>query len=141
MKLNQLCRLSLLPLLFFATTHHALADSVLVIGHSSLQTFDAVTIEKIFTGKIIEVNGVTVTAVNLIPGHAARKQFLFSYLNQDEDKYLAYWTVRKFIGKGSPPRNFASATDVIDFVQSQPGAIGYIPASELKQGLNILSRK
>ena len=132
---------NLLPILLLLATPHVLADGVVVIGHPSLQKLDAVTLQKIYTGKIIEVNGNAISAVNLISGNASRSQFLAAYLGQDEEKYQAYWTVRKFIGKGSPPKELASSAEVIEFVQSQAGAIGYIDVGALKQGLNVLNRR
>ena len=62
------------------------------------------------------------------------------FLNQDEDKFTAYWTVRRYIGKGAPPREMSKSSDIIRFVTSTPGAIGYIDESELRPGLNVLLR-
>jgi hypothetical protein len=52
-------------------------------------------------GKVIEVDGVPVTAVNANAGSETRNHFLHAFLNQDEDRYTAYWTVRPCIGKGA----------------------------------------
>lgn len=114
---------------------------VVVIGHASLPRLDDGLVQKIYSGKVIEVAGVGVTAVNLRSGSAARGAFLQTYLAQDEEKYTAYWTVRRYIGKGVPPRELASGADVVNFVQNTPGAIGYVDDSDLKPGLNILLRK
>ena len=130
--------LKLLPLLLACA--HANA-AVLVIGHANLSKLDASTVQKIFTGKAIEVGGVTVTAVNSHPGSSLRNHFLQTYLNQDEEKYTAYWTVRRYIGKGAPPKELSSSAEVINFVQSTPGAIGYIDEGDLKPGLNVLIKK
>jgi ABC-type phosphate transport system substrate-binding protein len=86
------------------------------------------------------VDGVPVTAINANAGSDVRIRFLQLFLNQDEDKYIAYWTVRRYIGKGASPREMSKSSDVIRFVTSTPGAIGYIDASELQPGLNILLR-
>jgi ABC-type phosphate transport system substrate-binding protein len=117
------------------------AGSVVVIGHASLSRLEAATVEKIFTGKAIEVGGVPVTAINASSGSSLRQRFLQSFLNQDEEKYTAYWTVRRYIGKGAPPREVASAAEVISFVQSTPGAIGYIDEADLRPGMNVLVKR
>lgn len=114
------------------------AGGVVVIGHPNLTSLDAPTIEKVYTGKVIEVNGVAVTAVNAHSGSAVRSRFLQAYLNQDEDKYTAYWIVRRYIGKGAPPREISGSAAVIDFVKTNPGAIGYIDESDIKPGVNVL---
>ena len=115
------------------------AGGVVVIGHPGLAgKFDGATVQRIFTGKVIEVGGVSVTAVNANLGSAVRKQFLQDVLHQDEDKYTAYWTVRRYIGKGVPPKELPSSADIINFVTSTPGAVGYIDESDLRPGLNVL---
>ncbi len=116
---------------------------VVVIGNNNVPKMDIETIQKIYTGKYIAVSGVSVIPVGSKPGSAERNRFLQEFLNQDEEKYTAYWTVRRYIGKGTPPAELASASEVINYVQATPGAVGYIDAVALeqKQGVNILARK
>lgn len=111
---------------------------VVVIGHPGLAAIDPQTLERIYTGKVVEVNGMAVVAVNASSGSAVRSRFLQTYLNQDDDKYTAYWVVRRYIGKGAPPRELAGSVAVINFVKSTPGAIGYIDDADLQPGLNVL---
>lgn len=111
---------------------------VVVIGHPNLRQLDAQMVAKIYTGKVIEINGVSVTAVNANSGSTVRNRFLQVYLNQDEDKYTAYWTVRRYIGKGASPRELPRSSDVINFVNSTPGAIGYINEADVQPGINVL---
>lgn len=114
------------------------AGGVVVIGHPGLTGLDVPTLEKIYTGKVIQVNGVAIVAVNASAGSPVRGRFLQSFLNQDEDKYTAYWVVRRYIGKGAPPRELAGSAAVIDFVKSTPGAIGYIDDTEVQPGVDVL---
>lgn len=111
---------------------------VVVIGHPNLPGLDVRTLEKVYTGKIIEVNGIAVTPVNADSGSAVRSRFLQVYLHEDEDKYTAYWIVRRYIGKGAPPREISGSAAVIAFVKSTPGAIGYIDESDVVPGVNVL---
>ena len=55
-----------------------------------------------------------------------------------EEKYTAYWTVRRYIGKGASPHELTSSADVINFVKSTPGAIGYIDEADVPPGINVL---
>lgn len=129
----------LVALIFLFITHTAYAGDVVVIGHAGLGKMDAATIQKIFMGKTIEVGGVYVTAINL-KSSPLRQKFLQTFLKQDDDKYTAYWMVRRYVGKGLPPREVATPPEVITFVQSTAGAIGYIDESDLKTGLNVIAR-
>lgn len=119
----------------------AMADGVIVIGHSQMPKLDSRIIRKLYTGRATEINGQPVVVVNAPPGSPVRERFTLSYLNQTDEKYEAYWTVRRFIGKGLPPREINSSEAVIDFVQRTQGAVGYIDSAELKPGLNVLSRQ
>lgn len=114
------------------------AGGIVVIGHPGVPELDAATLQKIYTGRVIEVNGVSITAVNASAGSPTRNRFLQDYLNQDEDKYTAYWIVRRYVGKGASPRELPRSEDVINFVRSTPGAIGYVDESDVRPGVNVL---
>ncbi|MFO1191586.1 MAG: hypothetical protein U1F00_05440 [Rhodoferax sp.] len=116
------------------------ADGVVVIGHPALRPINVLTLEKIYTGKLIQLGEVFVTPVNAEPGSRLRERFLQAYLKQDEGRYTGYWRVRRSIGQGKPPRELASAEDVIQFVNTTPGAIGYIDEKDLRPGVLVLLR-
>lgn len=140
MTMNKITLKLILTLLTLFTVSSVVAGNIVVIGNANLTKVDAEIIPKIFTGKVIDVGGINVIAVNAIPGNL-RDRFLQTFLKQSDEKYIAYWTVRRYIGKGVPPKELRDAADVINFVQSTPGAIGYIDEADLKPGLNVLVRK
>lgn len=134
MKKSLICLLALLAPVSYAS-------NVVVIGHSSVPKIDIATVQKIYTGKVIAVGGVNVMAVNAKASLPMRRTFLQEYLNQDDEKYIAYWTVRRYIGKGAPPIELASTNEIISYVQANPGAIAYIDEAELRPGLNVIAKK
>ena len=109
-----------------------------VVAHASVGRVDAATLQRLYTGRAIEVAGVPVTAVNFTSGSALRDRFLADVVEMPNDRYAAYWTVRRHVGKGVPPRELKTSADVIDFVQTTPGGLGYIPAGDLRPGLNVI---
>jgi hypothetical protein len=113
---------------------------LVLIAHTGLPPIDATTAQRLFSGRAVEVAGVVVLPVNAAPSSKARERFMAQVMAMDEDKYVAYWTVRKHIGKGTPPRELKSAIEVMDFVQNTPGALGYVMASELRPGINVVMR-
>jgi ActR/RegA family two-component response regulator len=71
-----------------------------------------------------------------------RKTFMEKILAQDDEKFIAYWTVRRYIGKGSPPREFASVEEQLEYLRNTPGAIGYLDERlESKTGLKTMLKK
>ena len=109
----------------------ATAD-VVVVGNANLPKLDAETLNKIYTGRVIQVGGVSVVPVNLKPGN--------KLLNSDDERYIAYWTVRRYIGKGVPPKEMEGG-EMLGFIQSTPGALGYVDAAEVKPGMNVLLKR
>ncbi len=130
----------LLPaLLLLAALPSAIADPV-IIGNASLSSLDGTTLQRIYTGRVVEVNGQRVTPVDLPPGNALRDSFLRVYLGQDDDKYTGYWTVRRYVGKGTPPRILSSTTEVLEFVSKNAGAIGYVDGDDATRDVKVLLR-
>jgi hypothetical protein len=132
--------IKIVSLTFFLLFAQAHAGEIVLIGNGNVPRMDGVTVQKIYTGKVISVSGINVTPVGIKPGATVRNNFLREFLNQDEEKYTAYWTVRRYIGKGAPPTEFDSDADLIRYVQSTPGAVGYIDEADLKPGMNVIAR-
>lgn len=129
-----------LLLLVTANVASRAADGIVIIGHINVKRLDVQTVLRIYTGRVMEVDGVSITAVNAHTGSSLRNRFLQVFLQQDEDNYTAYWTVRRRIGKGVSPRELPNSGDIIRFVNSTPGAIGYIDENDIRPGLNVLLR-
>lgn len=104
----------------------AAAGQVIVLANRETPVMDWVTLQKVFLGKVIRVNGMPVIPVNLVSGSLARKDFVSQILEQTDEKYVNYWTVRRYIGQGSPPREVSGEQEMIDYVRSTPGAVGYV---------------
>ena len=118
------------------------STGVLVVAHPDTPMLDEQTLQKIYLGKIVEIDGRPIIPVNLIRGSTMRKTFMEKILAQDDEKFIAYWTVRRYIGKGSPPREFASVEQQLDYLRNTPGAIGYLDESlESKTGLKTMLKK
>lgn len=118
----------------------ACAQTVVVIGHAGLRKLDSDTIKRIYTGKAIQVDGAAVTAINAPIDSPVRNLFLKACLSQNEDRYTGYWSVRKNSGLGASPKEIPRSADVLRFVSSTPGAIGYVDESEVDSRINVLLR-
>ena len=116
-------------------------DNVVVIANAPLRGIDPEVIRRIYTGRTIEIDGQALRPVNLPAGNGLRRRFLDSLLQQGDDDYVAYWTVRRYIGKGTPPRELADAAEVVEFVRRTPGAVGYVDMADLKPGMHVLLKR
>mgnify|MGYP000373109736 CR=1 FL=1 len=113
---------------------------VVVVAHAGMRKLDVATVERIYSGKVVELDGQPVVPVNLPPQHPLRQRFLKDFMQRDEPSYLAYWTVRRYVGKGAPPKEVANTSDVVMHVLHTPGAIGYMEETDVPPGVNIVAR-
>lgn len=116
------------------------SGEILVIAHPGLPRVDATTLQRLYTGRAIEIDANPVTVINAPAGSPVRARFLASFVQMDEERYRAYWTVRRHVGKGAPPREINGAAELIDFVMRSPGAVGYIDGAASRPGLNVIAR-
>lgn len=128
-------------MIFYVGFKSVQAGEVVVIANNNVPKMDATTIQKIYTGKIISISDINLKPVNAKLGTKERNRFLDVFMNQDEEKYTGYWTVRRYIGKGTPPNELNSAAEIIDYVKSTAGGMGYIDEADLKEGVNVIGRK
>jgi hypothetical protein len=138
--LRNACAAGLAPWAALHATPTLASGEIVVIGHASLPKVDAGTLQRLYTGRAIEIADQAVTVVNAAVGSAVRNRFLATFVQMDEERYRAYWTVRRHVGKGAPPRELDTAAEVIDFVARTPGGVGYIDAAALRPGLNVIAR-
>lgn len=114
---------------------------LVVIGNASLGTIeqlDKSILGRIYTGRTVQVDNTPVQPVNMKSGDDSRTIFLRETLKQKDSEYVAYWIVRRAIGKGAPPVEMQSAQEMIEHIRSTPGAIGYIDESQLLPGIKVL---
>lgn len=114
--------------------------AVVVVAHPGVRKLDTATVERIYSGKVVELDGQAVVPVNLPPQHPLRRRFLKDFMQRDEPSYLAYWTVRRYVGKGAPPKEVGNPSEVILHVLNNPGAIGYVEEADVPAGVNIVAR-
>lgn len=119
----------------------AIADELVVIGHASLGKTDRVTLQRLFTGRVVSIGQQTVIPVNLPAGHPVRDEFLQAIMDQNEERYTGYWLVRRYVGKGSPPMELGSIEEIARHVAATPGAIGYLPLSKVPQGVSVIYKR
>lgn len=127
-------------LLVVGATLASVQAEVAVIGHPGLPAADKATLAKIFTGRTVQLGGQAVRPINLKAGDSRRRAFFSAVLQQSDDDYIAYWIVRRAIGKGTPPPEETDAAAVRVFVRTTPGGIGYVDGAEVGAEDHVLLR-
>jgi hypothetical protein len=110
----------------------AMADALAgqVIAHASVELSKA-EVRDVFLGEKQLLGNLKLVPVNNV---AALEPFLARVLQTDEEKYRARWTRKSFREGLVQPATKGSDAEVLAFVRSTPGAVGYIngTASDVK---------
>lgn len=109
-------------------------DFVLIAN--GIKNIDKKTVSNIFKGKIIEIENLTITPINST-NLDLKNSFLKEYLKMDSEKFIAYWTVRQYIGKGVAPQEIENINELLNYIKSNPGAISYINKKDLSTNADI----
>ena len=84
-------------------------------------------------------NGTAAVPVNLPADHALRDRFSRLVLGRSVRDLVAYWNARYFEGV-RPPIVLPSGSAVCAYVRVEPGAIGYLPITDVDDGCRVLLR-
>jgi len=83
-------------------------------------------VENIFLGKQTKwENGKKITFFTLKSSNT-HKAFLKEYIGKTSSQYKTFWKKQIFTGKGKAPKSFTSEKDLINYISSTKGAVGYI---------------
>lgn len=84
-------------------------------------------------------NGLTTEPVDLAEGSMLRERFTRTVFARSTAQIKAWWQSQMFSGRGVPPAELATEAQVIEFVQRNGGAIGYVSAgTRLPEGVKRL---
>jgi len=104
--------------------------AVIVNPKSAAAAMTAEQVASIFLGKTATLpSGATAVAVDQSESAAIRDQFYTKVTGKQAAQVKAAWSRLVFSGKGTPPKELASSTEVKKFVAGNPDAIGYIEKS------------
>jgi ABC-type phosphate transport system substrate-binding protein len=85
-------------------------------------------LKDIFLGNKTAVGGAAVEPV-LHNGGATHESFLQAYIGKSDMALRNHFKTLVFTGKGAQPKMFATDAEVLKYVMSTKGAIGYVSAS------------
>ena len=82
---------------------------------------------RIYLGKkTLWESGVKIAPAILPENNPATREFIEGVLKKSVGQYRAYWKRRLFSGAGTLPKSFRTFQEVVEFVATNPGAIGMV---------------
>ena len=117
------------------------AQDVLIISHpdNGIGSLDQKDLKKIYLNKKSRwENGSPVVPVTLESGEAHRA-FLKAYIHKNSVQFSTFWKRLIFTGQGIPPTSFNTEEEVVAYVASTPGAIGYVSGKAPLKGVRAVA--
>ncbi len=133
--------LSIIPVLFllFGTVAMA-ADVVMIVNNGAgVEKLDKQTAQNIFLGKKAKWDsGEKIVPAVLAEGQA-HEAFLKDVVKKTPSQFKTFWKKAVFTGTGSAPKSFKTGEEVVKFVASTKGAVGYVAASVPCEGVKTIA--
>lgn len=115
------------------------AEYVVIINPGVNADLSQQDVERLFLAKTKTFpDGSIAVPVNQQEGSDIRVAFDNRINGKSESQMKSYWAKLIFTGKAIPVRQLGSDQEVLEFVASHPGAIGYIDAGNADGSIKIL---
>jgi ABC-type phosphate transport system substrate-binding protein len=102
-------------------------------------TLSAADVENIYLGKRRTLpNGQNVKFVVLKAGDA-HETFMSTYVKRSGSQFSAFWKRKIVDGTGIPPKSIDSDAEMVAFLKSNPGHIGYVAEGTATNGLQVIT--
>lgn len=123
-------------LLFSAGLSAAIA---VVVHPSNSATLSKDELSRLYTGRTSNFpDGNAAIPVNLADASAIRADFDEKALGRSSSQMKAYWSKLVFTGKGTPPKEVATAAEVLKLVANNPNTVGYVAATEVTADVKVV---
>lgn len=119
-------------------SHLAFAEVAVIVHPSNNNALDEASVSKIFLGREKSfADGTSVVPLSLTDSAPASGTFNDTVLKKSSSQLKAYWSKLVFTGKGTPPKEIASDSEMLKLVAANPSIVGYIDASKVDASVKV----
>jgi ABC-type phosphate transport system substrate-binding protein len=116
------------------------ADVAVIVHPNNAQTFDKSSISRLFLGKDKTfANKETAFLIVQPEISPATLEFNSKILGKNAKQLKSHWSRLVFTGKGVPPNELTSDTDVMNEIKQNANAIGYVDAAAVTQDVKVVA--
>ena len=140
MKSLRLIRLFAIAAAFLLVSGSAVADLVVVVNtRSGVAAMTRNEVINIFFGRYRQFfNGLEAQPVDLLDSHPDRARFYNALVGKNLSEVDAYWSKQIFSGRTPPPPRLAGSEEVLRWVASHPGGIGFVDLSKADARVRVV---
>jgi len=134
--ISLICFISIPP----GTIPNANAGDIIIIVNPNLpiKTLPAYKLRKIFLGEVkLWKNKKKIVPV-MSKDRALSKAFLKKFIGKTPSQFRLFWINKVFVGEGKTPFKLHGESQVVNFVKSTNGAIGYVSSNIDTDGLTVI---
>jgi hypothetical protein len=126
--------------LLLLSTGSALADLVVVVNaRNGVAVMTRNEVINIFFGRYRQFfNGVEAQPVDLSDSHPDRVRFYGALVGKDISEVNAYWSRLIFSGRTRPPERVSTSEEVMKWVSSHPGGIGFVELAKADARVRVV---
>lgn len=129
--------LTLLVSLFFSA--QAVSAIAVIVNKSSSAALDKEQISRIYLNLDKKLpDGKPIIPIAHSSSSALAGEFNQNVVGKSSSQYKAYWSKLIFTGKGTPPKEVDSDSEVIQLISNNPDLIGYIDKSSVTDSVKVI---
>ena len=113
---------------------------MLIIAHQNTPetTISQKEIQEIFLGKRVQWKDNSAIHPAAVKEPELHETFLKHYVKKTPSQWIAHWKRMVFTGNGTPPQQFDTQQELLEYVANTSGAIGYVDAETSIENVTIL---
>lgn len=121
----------------------AWASDVKVIVNKGVpeDSVDADTVKAIFLGKKSSWSDGSPIKFVILKSGSTHDVFLKTYVKKTAIQFSTYWKKQVFTGKGTIPKSFDSEGELIAYVASKSGVVGYVSGTADTASVKVVSEQ
>lgn len=140
MRPKRIRHLLLVGMLLLLLTAKVCAELVVVVNaRSGVAAMSRNEVINIFFGRNrLFFNGIEAQPVDLLDAHPDRGRFYSALVGKDLADINAYWSRQVFSGRLQPPPKMQTSEEVLKWIVSQPGGIGFIDLAKADARVRVV---
>lgn len=130
----------LCSMLWLLLAAEAQAELVVVVNaRSGVAAMSRNEVVNLFFGRSRQFfNGIEAQPVDMVDSHPDRARFYAGLVAKDLSEVNAYWSRQVFSGRLQPPIRVSTPEDVLKWVVSHPGGIGFVELSKADARVRVV---
>lgn len=118
----------------------AAADLVIIVNPAVPETvIESKDLQRIYLGKQTQWQDDTSIVPVMLKSGPLHETFIEQYVDRSVQRFVTYWRQMVFTGKGIPPKSFARESELVAYVASTPGSVGFASTAANVSGVKVLT--